>query len=127
MSEWKWYYSHDEENYQEAESREAAIRELDGYGGTILEATRDVFDFSVDGDAILEQIDDNNSERFGPDGDGVFPTITTESSLALGLALKNAVTSWISDQKIKIAPCWAFKEMRNQELIEPDKPAEFDQ
>jgi len=120
---YKWYYSSNEEEYQgEYDTREDAIDAgRDAYGERgfyIVEALRDDFDLSFDGESIIEIIDEANYERIDPDGDGrVFSRLTAEQIRGLGAYLNAAIQNWMRDFKVELEPCWAFKHQRNKEFF----------
>lgn len=126
MEKWKWYWSHDGEDYIGGpfETRDDAIYDGKSYGDPffIIEAIKEDLDLSLefDADEWLEDIDDQlyNDRRGGdPDGDGLFAGITTDQVLFLEARVRQAIHNWQTDNDLKF-DTWHFSDQRNGEFIE---------
>jgi hypothetical protein len=125
-SNFQWWRSHDQEHFLGPyDTRLQAIDELDGYGGEVAECSPGHFNLSVDADDFLQIIEEQNYDKFDPDGDSeVFLDVTKEDRMVLENLLRTAVQRWITSCPIQLAHCWAFDEIRNRERIPSDEEVE---
>jgi len=142
-SEFKWYASHDQENYTigPCDSREAVIEQAvnddlglrqgpeghwDRLTFHILEATQDPIDLSnhLDEDSVIEGLCESVDENHGdPDGARCLleDAWNTEQEEDLRDRLRKAIAEWQAHHAIVVRP-WTFTRTRNAETVDVQVP-----
>lgn len=112
----RWWVSSDggEMFHTECETRDEAIREARGYGGSIIaECQQQDFDLGLTGDNVIEQLYSQNEEIIG---DGDFIQCTKEQTKDLGDMVTAAILAWADKHNIHTT-AWTFGDVRNREEI----------
>lgn len=100
-----WWYSQDEERWNgPCSDREEAISmghdEYPGEGFMVMEAETGDYDMRLDGDDLLERINERNEDRADPDGDPPFYRLAPAIEKDLGIMVSAAIARWVRKHRI---------------------------
>lgn len=109
---WQWFVSNDREVYYEAfETKEQAIEYARACDYSfVAECQQQDFRLEVDGERVLERLNEDNYEQIG-EGEGV--ECTSAQTRDLSDMLTRALEAWVVKHSINIT-AWSFAETKNE-------------
>ncbi len=120
MTEWKWYSGPDQETFTGGpfDTREEAVKELDGYGGYVILARKTPLRLSqfFDGADFLEAAEEAAYEMANESGDAIFD-LTKDQIDGLQYCVRSAIEKWQNAHRLTFTP-WTFTESKSLEKIE---------
>jgi hypothetical protein len=123
--EWRWYHTQDQDRWNQAlaTTRDEVIlegrAEYGGDGFLICEARLEPLDLRVDGEDVIERLEEQNDEVLDPDGDGriIESEMAREQIDDLTEVLSRAFADWLARHKLLLASPWHFAAQRGEEKI----------
>lgn len=117
---WKWYAGWNDEEFHSGpfDTREEAIKELDGLRGFIIEARKTPIKLSsyFDAEYFLEVTEEDAADLSNPDGDLIFD-VSKAQMVGLQDLVRAAIDQWQEVNNL-VFESWAFNESRNLEQID---------
>lgn len=117
---WKWYAGWNDEEFHSGpfDTREEAIKALDGLRGFIIEARKIPIKLSsyFDAEYFLEVTEEDACDLSNPDGDQIF-NVPKEALVGLQVWVRAAIDQWQEVNNL-VFESWAFNESRNLERID---------
>ena len=117
---WKWYAGSNGEEFHSGpfDTREEAIKALDGLNGFVIEARKTPIKLSsyFDAEYFREVTEEDACDLSNPDGDSIF-NVSKAQMEDLQVRVRAAIDQWQEVNNLVFEP-WAFTASRNLEKVD---------